>query len=182
MTKTRASSAGGTNFSDRLYFSVGDYAFGTSVSSIANTTFASYLEIEHGGTVQALTCKINLKIDGNIQLGLYNTSWQLVCATAATAVAGLTASTFNWLPTTTNPKIQAGAYYLAMVCDTNYVALTSGVQFLISATVMLNMFDTVTDYGVQQTVSMAAAYPLPAVFVPANYSNAVLFPVAVRMS
>lgn len=166
--KTNASSIGGSKPFNRLIFPLVDRSFGSNVSSTANLASAVYIEIRHPVTVQAIGMKVGTCINGNAQLGLYNSTFNLVCSTATFAVAGLT----NWIYklTTTNPTLTPGIYWIAVVSDTNYVAATSGLQYTRTSAIFVDLVDSV-NLGHQIYLRMDAAYPLPAVFVPVDNDN-----------
>lgn len=178
--RTKAQSPAGTLTYNRIIIPPCDPTFQSTDSSVANRAFLSYIEVYHDVTVRALGIKVELLVAGNMQLGLYNSSFQLVCATAATAVAGLTPQSWNWLLTTTNPKITAGYYWLGVVCTQAYVVATSGMQYKRTSGIYSGFVDSAT-LGNQAMVRMDAAYPLPALFIPVNFSDFNFYGVCIKI-
>jgi len=138
----------------------------------ANDAKATYIEIPFDCVLTAIGIAIRDKFNGNMQLGLYRVSnWGLIVATAVTAVAGLTGDQVNYIAVAPT-FVKAGLYYVAVACDTGYIAATAGFRYFIATpdTWFINCVDNATINGAPQlTTWMAAAYPLPAVFVPAGW-------------
>lgn len=183
-SRTRASSPGGHDHFSRIpppaFLSYAD-----DTSSVANRAFATPKFIHFRSRVDRLGLLVGTnRVNGNVEIGLYGPAytWARVCLTAPIAVAGMTANKWNWYTPTTTPTINPGLYWAVAVCDTSYVAATSGMLLRNWATTAFNnVMDTEVE-GLLLSQLMNGAYPLPDPFVPVNESVAALWAFSLRVS
>lgn len=182
-SRTRAQPLGGGEAAFvRIVLLMQDYTFqANSIGSVANRAWAHYIELKHGGVVTKLGIKVNdTEALGNIQLGLYDSAFNRICVTAITPTAALLTLRWNWIATTTNPLLQAGYYWVAFVCDQNYVNGVSGCLLYMNDRSQTDMVDS-ADLGNWGRVRMDNAYPLPDPLVPVNDNNSYVLAMGIEI-
>ena len=134
-------------------------------ASVANRAWASPIQVHHPCKAIRMGAAATDGFAGDLQeLGIYDSAFNLLATTGALNV-NLQVRAITWYDLITNPILPAGFYWLAEVCNANYVTGVSGIGYYRGQgfVVTSDPFDFGANYA---TVMMNAAYPLPAVFVP----------------
>lgn len=101
-------------------------------SPVANRLIVTPIQIPFRRRVVKLGIQPGLVVSGNFMLAFYADLNEfpevLVCGTASTAVATLTANHWSWITPTSTPIIDAGLYYIGSICNESYVGGVSGMQ------------------------------------------------------